>query len=60
MTWHDFGADAGGESYGTELDVRGLVSTPWKQAFGAQIALYRESGFGTDTTKLWLWTEFAF
>jgi hypothetical protein len=58
--YHDFGADTGGGSYGSELDVRALYSTSWKQSFGAQLALYREDGFGTDATKFWVWTEYGF
>jgi hypothetical protein len=60
VAYHDFGADAGGDSYGTELDVRTVFSTPWKQSFGVQVALYRADGFSTDTSKLWVWTELGF
>jgi len=60
VAYHDFSADAGGDSYGSELDARAIFSTSWKQSFGAQLALYREDGFGTDTTKLWIWTEYGF
>ena len=27
---------------------------------GVQLALYREDGFATDTTKFWIWTEYGF
>jgi tetratricopeptide (TPR) repeat protein len=60
VAYHDFSADAGGDAYGSELDARAVFSTSWKQSFGAQLALYREDGFGTDTTKLWIWTEYSF
>jgi hypothetical protein len=58
--YHDFRADAGEGAYGSELDLRWLFTTSWKQAFGFQMALYREDGFATDSTKLWLWTEYSF
>jgi hypothetical protein len=58
--YHDFGSDTGELSYGSELDVRTLYTTSWKQAFGFQAALYREDGFSSDTTKLWFWTEYGF
>jgi tetratricopeptide (TPR) repeat protein len=60
LVYHDFSADSGGDPYGWELDARALLSTSWKQSFGAQLALYREDGFGTDATKLWFWTEYGF
>jgi hypothetical protein len=60
VAYHDFSADAGGGPYGSELDARAVFSTTWKQAFGVQMALYRADGFATDTSKLWLWTEFGF
>jgi hypothetical protein len=60
VAYHDFSADAGGDAYGSELDARAVFSTSWKQAFGVQVALYREDGFATDTSKLWLWTEYGF
>jgi hypothetical protein len=59
-TWHDFRADAGEARYGTELDLRAVFTSSWKQAFGAQVALYRQHGFSTDTTKFWFWTEYGF
>jgi len=60
VAYHDFSADAGGDAYGSELDARAVFSTSWKQSFAFQLALYREDGFGTDTTKLWIWTEYSF
>ena len=60
VTYHDFGADAGDERYGAELDARAVFTASWKQAFGFQLALYREDGYATDASKLWFWTEYAF
>jgi hypothetical protein len=60
LAYHDFGADSGGSSYGTEWDVQVTYPMPWKQLLGAKVAMYREDGFSTDTTKFWLWTHYAF
>jgi hypothetical protein len=60
VAYHDFRADAGGDPYGSELDARTVFTASWKQSFGFQLALYREDGFSTDTSKIWLWTEYGF
>lgn len=60
VVYHDFSADDGGRSYGSELDLQLLYPTRFKLAFGAKAALYREDGFARDVSKLWLWTQYAF
>jgi hypothetical protein len=58
VAYHDFGSDTGGLSYGSELDLRALFTTFC--TFGVQVAVYREDGFSTDTSKIWIWTEYGF
>ena len=60
VVYHDFGADRGDASYGTELNAQVSVPTSWKQLFAAKLALYREDGFSTDTSKFWFWTQYSF
>ena len=60
VIYHDFSADFGGASYGSELDASVTYPTSWKQAFAAKFALYREDGFSTDTRKFWVWTQYSF
>jgi hypothetical protein len=60
VRYHDFGADSRGSSYGTELDAQVTYPLPWKQLLAAKVAMYRENGFSTDTTKFWVWTHYAF
>lgn len=60
VVYHDFGADEGGRSYGTELDVQLLYPTSLKVTFRAKAAFYREDGFARDVSKLWLWTQYSF
>jgi hypothetical protein len=60
VVYHDFSADEGERSYGSELDAQVLYPTRWKQTFGFKFALYREDGFARDVSKLWLWTQYSF
>lgn len=60
LVYHDFRADEGGTRYGTELDARSVVTTPWKQTFGFQVALYRADTLSSDAGKVWFWTEYGF
>ncbi|HXV64132.1 MAG TPA: alginate export family protein [Vicinamibacteria bacterium] len=60
VVYHDFAADTGQGSYGTEWDAQAIYPTSWRQSFGAKLALYREDGFSTDTSKIWFWTEYGF
>ncbi|NJL29526.1 MAG: hypothetical protein HC897_17385 [Thermoanaerobaculia bacterium] len=57
---HDFQAETGGASYGTELDLQLLYKTSWKQSFGLKAALYDADRFSSDTEKLILWTGYSF
>ena len=60
VIYHDFNAEFGGASYGSELDASVTYPTSWKQVFAAKFALYREDGFSTDTRKFWVWTQYSF
>jgi hypothetical protein len=58
--YHDFSADTGGASWGTELDAAVIYTTPWKQQFALKYADYSAKDHATDTTKLWIWTSWGF
>ncbi len=53
-TWHDFDADEGSMSYGSEIDV--VATYPVSKQFSVQLkfADYDADDFATDTTKVWL------
>jgi hypothetical protein len=57
---HDYAADSGGASWGSELDLLVQYTAPWKQSFAAKAALYDADDWATDTDKYWLYTEFGF
>lgn len=58
--YHDFSADSGGGSWGSEVDARVIYRTPWKQSFAFKVARYDANEWKTDTTKVWLWTQWSF
>jgi hypothetical protein len=58
--YHDFSADSGGASWGTELDASVVYTTSWKQQFAFKFALYSADDWSTDTDKIWLWTRWGF
>ncbi len=58
--YHDFAADAGGADYGGELDASVVFTAPWKQKFAVELALYDAVSFGTDTDKIFVWTQWGF
>ena len=60
VRYHDFSADEGGDSYGTELDAQVTYPTSWQQVIAAKFALYGDDGFAADTSKLWIWTQYSF
>lgn len=56
LAWHDYRAERGGD-YGQEWNASlGLAFRPGWNAL-VKFADYRASGFGRDTTKLWLQLE---
>jgi hypothetical protein len=58
--YHDFSADSGGASWGTEFDAQVLYTTAWKQKFGLKYASYSADEWRTDTDKIWFWTQWGF
>ncbi len=60
LVYHDFQADFGGASYGTEVDAQLSYRAPWKQTFAVKLARYDTEGFGSDVAKFWLWTAYEF
>ena len=60
VRYHDFTADEGGASYGSELDGSLTYPLPWSQLVAAKFALYREDGFAADSSKFWFWTQYTF
>jgi len=58
--YHDFAADAGGADFGGELDASVVFTAPWKQKFALELALYDAESFGTDTDKIFVWTQWGF
>jgi hypothetical protein len=58
--YHDFSADAGGASWGTEVDAQVLYTTPWKQKIALKYARYDADQWAWDTDKLWIWTSWGF
>jgi len=60
VIFHNFGADSGGDHYGTELDFQATYTSSWDQGFGFKGAYYGADEFATDTFKAWLWTTYSF
>ncbi len=58
--YHEFSADSGGVSWGTELDGSVVFTTPWQQQIAFEFALYDADDWSADTDKLWLWTRWGF
>lgn len=53
---HDYRADSGSASYGTEANIEASWQSSWKQTFSVKYARYSADGFSTDTSKLWIYT----
>lgn len=58
--YHDFSADAGGSSWGTELDAQVVYTARWKQKIALKYARYDADEWAWDTDKLWVWTGWGF
>jgi hypothetical protein len=54
LVWHDFSAEATNTNYGTEWNASAGYKFAKNYEVLAKAADYREDGFATDTTKLWL------
>ncbi len=57
--YHDFGADAGSDRFGSEFDFELSYRSPWEQVFAAKGAFYAADEYSTDTTKLMIWTAYG-
>jgi len=58
--WHDFSADSGSASYGSEFDALVVWKLPWKQSVGLKAAFYDADEHAVDTNKVMLWTQWGF
>ena len=55
LAWHEFDADSGGGSYGSELDAGVGFDVTETVRCGIRVARYDADEFAEDTTKFWLW-----
>lgn len=53
--YHDYKADKGGETYGSEFNIVVAKKFAKKYIVGAKYAAYTAKTHATDTTKLWVW-----
>lgn len=53
--YHDFSADTGSASYGSEIDLLYARSINKNLSTGVKFAKYSADGFKVDTDKVWLW-----
>lgn len=54
LVWHDFSAETGGASYGSEWDASAGYKFAKRYEVLVKAADYQADEFATDTTKLWL------
>ena len=59
-TYHDFSAEAGSKSYGSEIDLVAAYAFNKHTSGLLKFAAYDADELGTDTTKLWAMATFAF
>jgi len=57
--YHDFSADEGGRSYGSELGFDVTYTLPNRVSLEFKIASYDPDGYATDTTKAWFIVGYA-
>ncbi|NKB86810.1 MAG: hypothetical protein GKS06_01120 [Acidobacteria bacterium] len=60
LRYHDFGATTGNSRYGSEFDFQVTYRTAWSQLFGLKGGVYSADEFSSDTTKIWVWTQYSF
>ncbi len=60
VRYHDFNAERGGASYGSELDLQLLYRAPHGVVVALTGALYDADRFSTDTDKWMLWATWSF
>jgi len=59
-SWHDFRADRGGHSYGTEFDASLAYALQPNISLLLKLADYRADGYSTDERKLWASVEYRY
>ena len=60
VVFHNFSADAVSATYGSEFDWQLTYQSSWNQTFALNGAHYSADTFSTDTSKIWLWTNYTF
>lgn len=60
VAYHDFSAEDGGRSYGSEVDAVYSRNFAEHYSAGIKYADYSADNFASDTTKLWLWVGAKF
>jgi len=60
VVFHNFSADSVSQTYGSEFDWQFSYQSGWGQTFALKGAHYSADTFATDTTKIWLWTNYTF
>ncbi|MDO9477947.1 MAG: alginate export family protein [Pseudohongiella sp.] len=58
--WHDYKADRGGASYGSEWNLQASTSINANLSLMLKYADYQADKFGTDAQKLWVMAEARF
>jgi len=58
LIWHDFNADRGNRSYGTELNAQVAYAFSPRVSSSIAFADYNSQGFATDERKAWLTIEY--
>ncbi len=58
--YHDFSANTGGASYGSEWDLLASYTTSWKQTFALKAAFYDADEYSRDVSKVWAYTSWKF
>ncbi|PCJ42789.1 MAG: hypothetical protein COA71_04615 [SAR86 cluster bacterium] len=59
-TYHDFSAEEGGISYGSEIDIQASYTFNSTVSGAVKFASYSSDGFAVDTEKVWLTVSFSF
>lgn len=58
---HEFDADSGGASHGSEMDGQISYKSSWEQLFAVAFAVFEADGPAfTDTEKIWAYTSYTF
>jgi len=60
LSFHNFSADSVSATYGSEFDWQLTYRSDWNQTFALKGAYYSADTFSTDTTKIWVWTNYTF